>query len=99
MGAMDRYSALSMACSVEEVVRVTRDYLASWSREEFMRLPDGCRPAPVRDPQDIEHWADRLAGQAARVDLFAEDEGRLDKLASHFLIASVRISALRRSGT
>lgn len=89
-----KYEELSKASSVDDVVRVTCDYLASWSRHELERLPDNCRPAWVRGPHDIETWADRLAKESAQAMLILEDERRLDRLTSHFLIASVRIRQL-----
>ena len=85
------YDELSRARSIDEIVGVTREYLASWSREDLERLPDSCRPDRVRCPQDIETWADRLVGESTRALLFMEDERKLDKLTSHFLIASVRM--------
>jgi hypothetical protein len=92
-----KYQELSQAKSVEDVVRVTCDYLAGWSRQELERLPDTCRPAWVRGAQDIELWADRLADESAKAMLILEDERRLDRLTSHFLIASVRIRQLARA--
>src|SRR6476619_789378 len=89
------FEELSRAGSVAEVVSVTRDYLASWSREELERLPDSCRPAWVHCPQDIETWADRLLGESTRAILFMDDERKLDRLTSHFLIASVRLRQLK----
>jgi hypothetical protein len=59
--------------SVEDVVRVTSDYLAGWSRQELERLPDTCRPGWVRSPQDIELWADRLTAESAKAMLILED--------------------------
>jgi hypothetical protein len=98
MVAMEcKYQELSQAKSVEDVVRVTCDFLAGWSRQELERLPDTCRPAWVRGPQDIELWADRLADESGRAMLILEDERRLDRLTSHFLIASVRIRQLARA--
>jgi hypothetical protein len=88
------YKQLSTATSIDEIVRVTRDYLSSWSREELERLPDSCRPAWIRNHEDIEFWADRLAAESEKAVLFLEDERRLDRLTSHFLIASVRIRQL-----
>ena len=90
-----RYEQLSRASTVDEIVAVTRDYLASWSPVDLERLPDNCRPAWVRTPDDIEQWADRLAAESARAMLVLEDERRLDRLTSHFLIASVRLRQLR----
>ena len=89
-----KYDALSSASSIEDVVRVTRDYLRSWSREELERLPDSCRPGRVQSSQDIEFWADRLAVEADKAVLFLDDERKLDRMTNHFLIASVRIRQL-----
>jgi hypothetical protein len=89
-----KYHALSAARSIDEVVRVTHDYLTSWSREELERLPDSCRPGRVRSPRDIEYWADRLAGESRKALLFLDDERKLDRMTNHFLIASVRIRQL-----
>jgi hypothetical protein len=89
-----KYAELSRARSIDEIIGVTREYLASWSREELERLPDSCRPAWVHGPQDIETWADRLLGESARAVLFMDDERKLDRLTSHFLIASVRLRQL-----
>ena len=88
------YDALSRAASVTEVIDVTRDYLASWSRDELERLPDSCRPAWVQGVEDIESWADRLMHLSTKTALFMDDERKLDRLTSHFLIASVRIRQL-----
>jgi hypothetical protein len=89
-----KYQELSRAASVAEVIELTREYLASWSRDELERLPDACRPAWVRGVRDIEAWADRLVDQWGKAAMFMEDERKLDTLTSHFLIASVRIRQL-----
>lgn len=89
-----KYAELAAASSVEEIVRLTRDHLASWTRKELDRLPDTCRPAWVRGVEDIELWADRLTAESANAMMVLEDERRLDRLTSHFLIASVRIRQL-----
>lgn len=89
-----KYDELSRACTVDDVVKVTCDYLDTWSDEELERLPDSCRPDQVRGVQDIELWADRLARESQKAILFMEDERKLDRLTSHFLIASVRIRLL-----
>ena len=92
--AMDcKYDELSRALSVEEIVRLTRDFLLSWTGAELDRLPDSCRPARVEGARDIEIWADRLQSTAPRP-LFLDDERKLDRMASHFLIASVRMRQL-----
>lgn len=88
------YAELSKAVTVAEVLDLTRQHLASWSTDELDRLPDSCRPAWVRGVQDIEAWADRLVDLSGKSALFMEDERKLDRLTSHFLIASVRIRQL-----
>jgi hypothetical protein len=86
-----RHQELSAARTTEDVLQVTRGYLLSWGREELARLPNNCRPRRVRDIEDVERWADRLVEESAHSTLFLEDEVRLDRMTSHFLIASVRL--------
>jgi hypothetical protein len=86
-----RYDELSSAGTVDEILRVTDAYLASWSHEELARLPATCRPDAVKSYEDIEFWADRLKDESEKAVLFVEDEHRLDRLTTHFLIASVRL--------
>ena len=88
------YADLSKAATVEEVIGVTRAFLASWTPEELASLPPECRPSRVHAPQDIEHWADRLL-VASKAALLADDERRLDRLTTHFLIASVKLRQVR----
>lgn len=84
------YDQLSRARTVDDIIHVTRTYLSSWSPEELNALPEDCRPSRVLGPQDIEHWADRLLAASQRA-LLLDDERRLDRLTSHFLIASVKL--------
>lgn len=86
-----KYDELSTAESVDEIVRVTGEYLSSWSTEDLACLPATCRPGGVRTYEDIEFWADRLKDESERAVLFLEDEHKLDRLTTHFLIASVRL--------
>jgi hypothetical protein len=89
------YSALAEAGSIDEIVRVMSRYLNSWSIEELERLPENCRPDWVRCRQDIESWADRLV-RSSTVAMYTEDERHLDRMVSHFLVASVRARLLDR---
>jgi hypothetical protein len=89
-----RHSELSKAGSVDEVLAVTRAYLSAWSVDDLAGLPVNCRPAAVQDPEDIEHWADRLLTATRTQKLVYENEARLERLTNHFLIASVRIRQL-----
>ena len=89
-----KYTELSRARSVDEILAVTRDYLAEWTRDDLAGLPDHCRPGRVSDRHDIERWADRLVDATRTETLVFENEARLDGMAKHFLIASVRIRQL-----
>jgi hypothetical protein len=82
---------LSTARSVDEVVEATADFLASFPREEFGRLVPGLDSLQVRDAADIEAWADRLQHDALLAARLAEDDAKVERLLSHFLIASVRL--------
>ena len=88
-----KYTELSKAGSVDEILSVTRDYLSGWSRDELAGLPADCRPGRVLSREDIERWADRLL-EATHGHMLIENEARLDRLTNHFLIASVRIRQL-----
>jgi len=92
------YSALAEASSIEEIVRAMSRYLNTWSCDEMERLPENCRPDWVRCLQDIEFWADRLERESS-VSMYTEDERQLDRMVSHFLIASVRARQLARGLT
>lgn len=89
-----KYQALSAARTIDEIVRVTSEYLQSWTGDELERLPDSCRPGWVRTWQDIEYWCDKLVGESEKVFLYLDDERKLDRMTSHFLIASVRMRQL-----
>lgn len=89
-----KYTELSKARSIDEILAVTRDYLSGWSRADLAGLPDSCRPGRVNDRDDIERWADRLLSATRTEMLVIENEARLDGLTNHFLIASVRIRQL-----
>ena len=86
-----KYHELSSAGSVDEILRVTDEYLSTWSTDELSRLPVTCRPDAVKSYEDIEFWADRLKDESEKAILFVDDETRLDRLTTHFLIASVRL--------
>ncbi|HUP30362.1 MAG TPA: hypothetical protein VM122_09335 [Usitatibacter sp.] len=92
-----KYQELSTATSVAEIVHLTREYMSTWSVEELERLPDSCRPGRVKSPEDIETWADRLSAESARTTMYLDDERKLDRLTSHFLIASVRMRQIDRT--
>ncbi|HET7401589.1 MAG TPA: hypothetical protein VFJ62_07395 [Usitatibacter sp.] len=67
---------LVIAPTEEDVIRLTREYVATWGPEQIAHLPAECRPGRIRDGEDIGQWAYELA-QAHCSLRFAEDDDRL----------------------
>ena len=82
---------LRSATSEEDVVRLVREFIAEWRPEELGQLPGPCRPAKIRDGEDIADCAFDLTrsrmNSAASNPLLAEME-------AFFAQACVRLSEL-----
>ena len=89
-----KYTELSSARSVDEILALTREYVSGFSGDELAGLPAHCRPGLLQGRDDIEIWADRLLNAMRSKAFVIENEARLDRLTNHFLIASVRIRQL-----
>jgi hypothetical protein len=59
--APDWKALLDDARSERDLVRVTREYLATWTPQEMHTLPEECRPGPIKSGEDISAWAFELA--------------------------------------
>jgi len=59
--APDWKALLDDADNEAELVRVTRDYLATWTPQEMFALPEQCRPGQIKGAEDISFWAYELA--------------------------------------
>ena len=87
------HSRVESAGSVDEVVALMRDYVATLTPEQLAQLPERYRPMRVKAEDDLEYWTFRLSSvpQAQRADpVFAHD------LFMHFLHASLRVTQLHR---
>ena len=80
--------------SVEDVVKLTRDYVATLTPELLAQLPERCRPLRVKAEDDIEYWTFRLS--AAHGDKRA-NSALLHNLFMHFLHASLRVAQIHRA--
>jgi hypothetical protein len=49
-------SRIGEACSEAEVMRVVRDYLATWHPLERARLPAACNPPPMFDADGLNSY-------------------------------------------
>jgi hypothetical protein len=86
---------LEAATTLDEVVAIARDYLATWTPEELARLPRACRPGRLRKPEDIEelHICSVDAYRVTRAS--GEELTALQLLTSFIVRASQRIAQLR----
>lgn len=96
LGAHHHYGwqwRLDDATSAAEVVEVTRDFLATWTPEEFAALPEDCRPGKIVDGDDVADIAFTLVQRSCE-DAHLSDE-RLQRMAGFFTHALQRLSQLR----
>ena len=81
---------LAAATTPGEVVRVTRDYLATWTPEEIASLPRSCRPpGQIKFPEEIVDYAFGLV--KAHCD--GDDHHGVMRMATFFAEASWRVAA------
>jgi|SRR6185312_11908883 len=92
------HGRIEIAESVDEVVGLVRDYVATLAPQHVMRLPDVCRALRVKAEDDIEYWTFRLSQRPALEDGEQVDGELLQEVFNHFLHASLRISQIRRDG-
>jgi hypothetical protein len=95
-GSPPDWLSLILAASSERGVTATsRDYLASWSPEEILRLPLDCRPGRIRDGEDISNFAFQLARTHCFYRGSESDRNLLEKIMVFFTHAATRIAQLR----
>lgn len=90
------HDTLDVVISVEDVVALTRDYLATLRPEDLVHLPETCRALRVKAEDDIEYWTLKLSQRHASLDPEVDAEQTQD-LFNHLLHASLRISQIRKS--
>jgi hypothetical protein len=91
----DWHAFLIVAHTEEDVIRLTREYVATWSPEHIAQLPAECRPGRIRSGEDIGQWAYELA-QAHCSLRFADDDDRLvASLLAFTAEAAARIAEVR----
>lgn len=87
------HSRIEDVDSVDEVITLGRDYLASLTPEQLSLLPDACRAVRIKAEDDIEYWTYRIS--AVRHEDRC-DSALLQDLFMHLLHASLRISQIHR---
>lgn len=89
------HGAMETAETVDEVVVLVREYLATLAPEQYLKLPHACRALRVKAEDDIEYWTLRLSQRHAShgpgVDAVLTQE-----IFDHFLHATLRMARLHR---
>ena len=90
---------IDSSADVDQVLAVTRDYLATLSPEHLARLPESCRPGRIKGEDDIAFWSCRLAQYNHAGDGGLVDGELMQEILNFFLHAWVRISQQHRART
>jgi hypothetical protein len=81
---------------VDQILTLTREFLATFGPEHLARLPDGCRPGRIKGEDDIAYWSCKLAQCHHADSAMRVDADLLQELLNYFLHAWVRLSQLQR---
>ena len=89
------FRQLNSARSVVELIKVVREFLATWSPTDLARLPEHCRPDRMKTEQDLEDLHTRLVETFRTSAATGEDLAMLQRMTSFVVRAAVRLSELR----
>src|SRR5205814_8509443 len=88
---------IDRAMDVESLVNLVCDFVESYAPEHFARLPEDCRPGPIKYEDDIDYWAYRLGQRYCAENDEPVDGSLLHDLLDYFLHALIRLAQLRRN--
>ena len=91
----DWRSLIREAQHEEDVIQLVRDHMARWSPEELARLPEECRPARIRDADDISQWAYVLASCHCAGTGPEYDDSLVDRMLEFVTQAALRVSEIK----
>lgn len=81
--------------SIDDLIGVTREYLASWSPDALARLPERCRPGRIKGVDDIFFWRDHLVGEYCAGAAKDDTESLIRALIAYFSAACEHAAALQ----
>ena len=76
--------------TVDDLMSIVQQYVASWRPDELTTLPENCQPPRIQHGDDVAVYAFRLVRAQCEV----ESNHALDQMAAFFAIASQRLSFL-----
>lgn len=88
---------LDEARDVDALISLVRDYTESLAPEHLARLPEDCRPGPIKYEDDIDYWAYQLGQRYCAANDQPVDGSLLHEVLDFFLHALIRLAELRRN--
>ena len=86
---------LARAATEHEIVKLTREYLATWGPEEISRMPANCRPGRIVDGEDISQWAYELARAHTSLRYDDEQDALLVRMLAFMSEAAMRLAEVK----
>ena len=87
---------LRSAKSENDVVELVRDYIGDWLPEELAKLPFECRPGKIRDSEDLNVLALKLARASISFDIEPEQVRAIEEMDAFVAQACQRIAEIER---
>ena len=91
-----RTDRLQAAASESDVVDLVRDYLVDWLPEELAQLPLDCRPGKLRDSEDLNNLALKLARACVSFEVEPEQLRAIEEMDAFVGQAVRRIAQIER---
>jgi len=82
----------------EALIRLSRDYIASLSPEEWSSVPPACRPERIKGIDDLAFWQRRLADEYLGIAATAQGHEALRDMLAFFTAAAERASEIGGTG-
>ena len=90
------HQRIARAGSPDELLGITRDYLASWQPEMLGKVPEECRPARVKGIDDLYFWRDRLVDVYCSGAVRTDNDSLIRDLLAFFAAASDCAQVMRQ---
>jgi hypothetical protein len=89
------FHQLDRAANLADVVRVCRDYVATWPPETLALLPSDCRPGRLKSHEDLDALHACLVDEYRQTRLEGPHLAALQRMTSFVVRASMRFAQLR----
>jgi hypothetical protein len=90
---------LRSATSENDVIELVRNYVGDWLPEELAKLPFDCRPGKLRDSEDLNELALKLARACVSFEVEPEELRAIEEMDAFVGQACQRIAEIERRVT